>query len=165
MLNVKLVHSVHSPTHVSSAVGDNTLVSGEPSSLGIAPSDEAVKCWKLARFEARTIGYTPRGEAMWVGLTSASDGEPVRMDVRDEVAEVWVTGLNRFEMNFRARFFFGGGEDMAMGAWVRQRELVRPPPPDLSPHSLPRPSEVDQKCPKLGPRGWTWSRSSEIGSP
>jgi hypothetical protein len=116
MLNEKLVHSVHSPTRVSSAVGDKTLVSGEPGSLGMAPSDEAVKYWKLARFETRTIGYTPRGEAMWVGLTPARDGEPVRTDVRDEVAEVRVTGLNRFERNFRARIFFGGGEDMAMGA-------------------------------------------------
>jgi hypothetical protein len=33
---------------------------------------------------------------MWVGLTPARDGESARVDVRDEVAEVLVAGLNRF---------------------------------------------------------------------
>ena len=42
------------PTCVASPVrDDNTLVSGEPSSLGIATLDEAAKSWKLVRKFAR----------------------------------------------------------------------------------------------------------------
>ena len=56
-----------------------------------------------------------------VGLTPTREGESVRAYVRDEVAEVLEADLNRFEKNFRARFFFGGGEDMAMGTEAKEQ--------------------------------------------